>query len=395
MSNIVNYLNEFNQLLSHIPVSDIEAVVKLLHETRFKDQQIFIMGNGGSASTASHFVCDLAKNTRRPGAPRFRVIGLSDNIAIFSAYSNDEGYESAFVEQLESLVRPNDIVIGISASGNSKNVLNAIQLANIVGARTIGFTGFDGGKLKNMVEFGVHIPSKRIGQVEDIHMMLVHMIVESLGKMAEDVSTFIQTQPIGVQLSDVTKELADKLFKSPVNVTDPELLEQVHSSQALLEKINLDLGGEYNLHEMLGRILQLTLESMGAASGTTVVLNENGEVIDGALSYAGQIQPACDDCLDDIVRHGLAGWVLENRQAALVKNTHDDPRWLQRSWEQSSLSRSAISVPLMTKDRVVGVVTLVHPQPGRFTLQDLALLTAIMVSISYSLEPAVLNQNKK
>ena len=103
------------------------------------------------------------------------------------------------------------------------------------------------------------------------------------------------------------------------------------------------------------------------------------------------MQPRAVTALE-FVRHGLAGWVLENRQAALVKNTQDDPRWLQRSWEQSSLSRSAISVPLMTKDRVVGVVTLVHPQPGRFTLQDLALLTAIMVSISYSLEPAVLNK---
>jgi D-sedoheptulose 7-phosphate isomerase len=391
MNNITNYLTEFNQLLGKIPVSDIEAVVTLLHEIRFKDQQIFIMGNGGSASTASHFVCDLAKNTRRPGAPRFRVIGLTDNIAILSAYSNDEGYEHAFVEQLESLVRPQDVVIGISASGNSKNVLNAIQMANIVGAKTIGFTGFDGGKLKTMVDINVHIPSQRIGQVEDIHMMLVHMICETLGKMVEEVSTFIRPQPSVVQMSDVTKDLADKLFKGSVNVSDPEIIDPVLSSQALLEKINLELGGEYNLHEMLGRILQLTLESIGAASGTTVVLNENGEVIDGALSYAGQIQPAYEDCLDDIVRHGLAGWVLANRQAALVDNTQNDPRWLQRTWEQTSPSRSAISVPLMTKDRVVGVVTLVRNQPSRFTLQDLALLTAIMVSISYSFEASVLN----
>jgi D-sedoheptulose 7-phosphate isomerase len=390
MNNIANYLSEFNSLLNELPVANVEAVVKLLHETRFKDQQIFIMGNGGSASTASHFVCDLAKNTRRPGAPRFRVIGLTDNMAIFSAYSNDEGYESAFVEQLENLVRPNDVVIGISASGNSKNVLNAIHLANIVGAKTVGFTGFDGGKLKSMVDLNVHIPSKRIGQVEDIHMMLVHMVCETLGQMAEDPSTFVQPQPYTVQIDAFTKELADKLFNGSVNVSE-DILEPVQNSRELLDKINIELGGNFNLHELLCRILQLTLESIGAASGTTVVLNEKGEVIDGALSYAGEIQPASEDRLDDIVRHGLAGWVVENRQAALVKNTQDDPRWLQRSWEQANLSRSAISVPLMTKDRVVGVVTLVHPQPGRFTLQDLALLTAIMVSISYSFETSVLN----
>jgi D-sedoheptulose 7-phosphate isomerase len=315
-------------------------------------------------------------------------------MAIFSAYSNDEGYESAFVEQLESLVRPNDVVIGISASGNSKNVLNAIQLANLVGAKTIGFTGFDGGKLKNMVSLNVHIPSQRIGQVEDIHMMLVHMICETLGKMAEDVSTYVRPQPFEVRVDGLSQDLVEKLFKGTVNIADQEFMEPVQTSSELLNKISQELGGNFNLHDMLCRILQLTLESIGAASGTTVVLNEKGEVIDGALSYAGQIQTASEERLNDIVHHGLAGWVLENHQAALINNTQDDPRWLQRSWEQSNLSRSAISVPLMTKDRVVGVVTLVHPQPGRFTLQDLALLTAIMISISYSFEASVLNEQK-
>jgi putative methionine-R-sulfoxide reductase with GAF domain len=246
-----------------------------------------------------------------------------------------------------------------------------------------------------MVDLNVHIPSRRIGQVEDIHMMLVHMICESLGKMAEDPATFIRPVPVAARMDDLTRDLAEKLFKGSVNIADQEFIEPVVSSRELLEKIGQELGGSFNLHDMLCRILQLTLDSIGAASGTTVVLNEKGEVIDGALSYAGKIQEASDARLEDILHHGLAGWVVENRQAALVNNTSDDPRWLQRSWDNSSISRSAISVPLMTKDRVVGVVTLVHPQPGRFTLQDLALLTAIMISISYSFEASVLNGQKK
>ncbi len=134
------------------------------------------MGNGGSASTASHFVCDLAKNTRMPSSPHFRVIGLTDNMAIFSAYANDEGYENVFAGQLASLVRPDDIVIGISTSGHSPNVLNGILLAQRMGAKTIGFTGFDGGELAHLVDLNIHVPSDCIEQIEDVHLVLEHLI---------------------------------------------------------------------------------------------------------------------------------------------------------------------------------------------------------------------------
>jgi D-sedoheptulose 7-phosphate isomerase len=146
-------------------------------------RQVFIMGNGGSASTASHFVCDLAKNTRKPDLPNFRVIGLTDNMAIFSALANDEGYENVFAQQLASFLEPDDIVIGISASGNSANVLNAIELGNRMGATTIGLTGFDGGMLRSMVALDIHVPSSCIEHVEDIHLMLEHLICKAIKDM--------------------------------------------------------------------------------------------------------------------------------------------------------------------------------------------------------------------
>jgi D-sedoheptulose 7-phosphate isomerase len=110
----------------------------------------------------------------------FRAIGLTDNMAIFSAYANDEGYESVFAKQLANLILPGDIVIGISASGNSQNVINAIHEAKLHQARTIAFTGFDGGRLGPLVDLNIHVKSDIIEHVEDIHLMLEHMIVKAL-----------------------------------------------------------------------------------------------------------------------------------------------------------------------------------------------------------------------
>jgi D-sedoheptulose 7-phosphate isomerase len=184
MSNPVDtYLLELQNTLKQLPTARIQEAIDLLVEARMERRQVFIMGNGGSASTASHFVCDLAKNTRNPELPNFRVIGLTDNMAIFSALANDEGYENVFAQQLASFVEADDIVIGISASGNSANVLNAIELGNKVGARTIGMTGFDGGQLRKMVDIDIHIPSDCIEHVEDIHLMLEHLICKAIKEM--------------------------------------------------------------------------------------------------------------------------------------------------------------------------------------------------------------------
>jgi D-sedoheptulose 7-phosphate isomerase len=163
-----------------MPLQTVVRVIDLLHSARLSGKQIFIMGNGGSASTATHFVCDLSKNTRSAGWPPFKAIGLTDNMALFSAYANDEGYENVFSQQLANLLMPDDIVIAISASGNSKNILNGILYAKSQNATTIGFTGFDGGSLCSLVDINIHINSSIIEHVEDIHLMLEHMIVKSL-----------------------------------------------------------------------------------------------------------------------------------------------------------------------------------------------------------------------
>lgn len=180
MERISDYIEVLQRTMDRLPRELISEVINILHNARLSSRQVFIMGNGGSASTATHFVCDLAKNTRREGLPHYRVIGLTDNMAIFSAYANDEGYDAVFSQQLSNLIKPNDVVIGISASGNSVNVLNGIAEAKKYQATTIAFTGFDGGRLGSMVDVNIHVDSNIIEHVEDIHLMLEHMIVKAI-----------------------------------------------------------------------------------------------------------------------------------------------------------------------------------------------------------------------
>ena len=191
MNPVRAYTTELQATLERLPEERIQEAIQLLALARLNRKQVFIMGNGGSASTASHFVCDLAKNTRNVNLPSFRVIGLADNMAIFSALANDEGYDQVFAQQLSSLLQPDDIVIAISASGNSPNVVNAVELANRMGATTIGMTGFDGGRLKAMVDLEIHVASHVIEHVEDIHLILEHLICKELREIGES-----QTAPV-------------------------------------------------------------------------------------------------------------------------------------------------------------------------------------------------------
>jgi D-sedoheptulose 7-phosphate isomerase len=387
MKIVDKYLQDVKDTIDRIPVDRIEEVIALLQDARIHRKQVFIMGNGGSASTASHFVCDLAKNTRNSNWPGFRVIGLTDNMAIITAYANDEGYEKIFAQQLSNLLQPGDIVIAISGSGNSKNVLRAVELANRMGAVTVGFTGLTGGALQALAQKTIHVPNFRIDQVEDIHLMLEHMICRALMEKEEPV---VEEQVEIIDPGQVMRE-TDELVKELFGKSLPLVRNsgaQNNSSAAgieVLSRISNELASRLDLHDLLSRILCITVEHVGAVGGSIVVLDETGEVIEGALAYAGKIQELNTERLDETVHHGLAGWVLENRQPALVENTKEDPRWLPRGWEATlDLSRSAVCVPLITQDRVFGVLTLTRMQTNRFTMEDLSLLTSITLALSYS-----------
>ena len=154
----------------------INEIVEVLLKARKENKTIYIMGNGGSASTASHFVSDLGKGTINPNFPRFRTIALTDNIPVMLAWGNDSSYDDIFVEQLKNVLNPGDVVIGISGSGNSMNVLKAIEYANTNHAFTIGWSGFDGGKLNSLAKLSIVVPSHYMQRIEDIHLLLEHLI---------------------------------------------------------------------------------------------------------------------------------------------------------------------------------------------------------------------------
>ena len=174
------YFTQLQDTVSRLPSDQIDQVISVLLEGVQRGSKVFIFGNGGNASTASHFACDLAKNTIVSGAPRFRVIALNDNIPLMTAWANDTAYDNIFSAQLSSLVEAGDIVIGISCSGNSGNVLNAMAVARQNGATTIAFTGDRGGHLKEIVDYCILAPSPSIEQQEDVHLILEHCICAAI-----------------------------------------------------------------------------------------------------------------------------------------------------------------------------------------------------------------------
>ncbi len=181
------YIADVQHTLDLLPWALIEGMVDQLQRARLSGKQIFIIGNGGSAATASHFACDLGKNIVAPHLPRVRVQSLTDNMAFFSACANDYGYESVFAEQLANLLQPNDLVIAISASGNSLNILKAIEFAKNCHAFTIGWSGYAGGQLAQLADLAIVVPNDCIEQIEDVHMILAHMVTVALRQAANAV----------------------------------------------------------------------------------------------------------------------------------------------------------------------------------------------------------------
>jgi D-sedoheptulose 7-phosphate isomerase len=190
MESVSSYFGELEQMLRAISLPDLRRTLGILEDAYYHGRRMFIMGNGGSAATASHFALDLAKNTIMTGAPRVKAISLTDHVPLITAWSNDTHYEHIFAEQLANLLDAGDVVIGISASGNSPNVINAVKLARQQRATTIGLLGADGGQLKRLVDAYVLAPGHNIEQEEDAHMILAHVITRH---MREVVRTYAQT----------------------------------------------------------------------------------------------------------------------------------------------------------------------------------------------------------
>ncbi len=175
-----SYFKKIKKICDEIDVQKIALIVKIIEDKFKKKKTIFIAGNGGSASTASHMVCDLGKTVLGKDfsdyRKRFKVISLSDNIPLLTAFSNDCSNEVVFSEPLKNFGRKGDLLIVISGSGNSRNIIKAVEIAHGIGIDTVAFLGFDGGKVREIANYSVVIPSREYGPIEDFHLILNHLI---------------------------------------------------------------------------------------------------------------------------------------------------------------------------------------------------------------------------
>lgn len=179
---IDDYLDRLKKTLDSVDRGQINNVINILLETYENEKTIYIFGNGGSASTASHYVCDFNKGVSIHTPKKFRFICLNDNTATITAIANDCGYENIFSLQLENKINKNDLIFAISGSGNSKNVIKAVEYAKSNGNKIISLTGYDGGKLLELSDYPIHVNINDMQIAEDVHMILCHMISSTIAK---------------------------------------------------------------------------------------------------------------------------------------------------------------------------------------------------------------------
>lgn len=186
--DVACYLEELSATIKNLPVCGINDLVQIFLQAYQRDRTIFLFGNGGSASLASHMCCDLGKGTAPASGKRLRAIALTDNAALITAWANDTSYENIFAEQLENLLQPGDVAFGISGSGNSPSILAALEFARRAGATTAGITGFEGGKMKPLCDACVVVPSANMQIIEDLHLSIAHSVFRMLRHQIETIN---------------------------------------------------------------------------------------------------------------------------------------------------------------------------------------------------------------
>ena len=171
-----DYKTDLLKTIDTVDLDKVNEAIEILRKAREDGRHIFVCGNGGSASTASHFCCDMVKGASFGRDKRFRIMALTDSLPTLTAYSNDVSYECVFVEQLKNFAQPGDVVMAISGSGNSPNVLRAVEYGNSIGCTTIALSGRDGGKLGPLAHVNIQASNPHMGRIEDAHMIVAHMI---------------------------------------------------------------------------------------------------------------------------------------------------------------------------------------------------------------------------
>ncbi len=176
MSFPAQYKSNLLQALDTIDLSKVESLIEVFAKARDEGRTIFVCGNGGSAATANHIACDIVKGASYGRDKRFRIMALSEQIPTITAYANDVGYEEVFAEPLKNFASPDDVLMILSGSGNSPNIIRALEVANEIGCYSVALTGRDGGKAAPLADLNVHVADNHMGRIEDSHMIICHML---------------------------------------------------------------------------------------------------------------------------------------------------------------------------------------------------------------------------
>jgi D-sedoheptulose 7-phosphate isomerase len=182
MDDVSKYLADISQIVLNLPREKVQDLVDTIAEAYDSGRQVFILGNGGSAATASHLACDLQKGIGGEAPKRFKAMAVTDSVPIMTAWANDTEYSRIFAEQIDTWAAPGDLVIAISGSGNSPNVIKAVEVANKKGAVTYGLTGFSGGRLSEVAQKSIVVSSSNMQHIEDVHVILAHLVYTCLKK---------------------------------------------------------------------------------------------------------------------------------------------------------------------------------------------------------------------
>lgn len=192
---IHEYRAGLQTVLDALPVADVSVLIGMLEMAYEDGRHVFVVGNGGSAATASHLACDLAKTVhgsqRHAAVKRFRILALTDNMPLITAYGNDAGFETIFAEPLRNLASEGDMLIAITGSGNSPNIIAAVNVARELGLQSVGLLGFAGGQAARLVDHAIIVDSDNYGHIEDAHMVLVHLVTQYFKRLL--------AQPLGAK----------------------------------------------------------------------------------------------------------------------------------------------------------------------------------------------------
>lgn len=381
--SVRTYMTNLPFTSTPVPLEGIEKAITLLHSAREQGRRLFFVGEAGNQPIASLFACDFSRNGPPGSWPVFLLNGLEQAGHDRDVQRQGLPYQHIMLEEFASLVQPGDVLIAISVDGEGSRTLQTLQLARKAHAGSIALTGFQRGRVGHEAEVNLHLPSESEEQFEDGMLILEHILYRAIREMdtgSGSVGDIRSSSGNGGRFHVLPAKPA---FAQKQDSHSLEAASRARNAFQILFALRKDADQLKTGAEMIRRVLEASIELLQADSGSLVLFDEKGNASEAALAYQGQVGIYPVSHLSDILQRGLAGWVAQNRQPALVDDTRADRRWLRRAWEDQRASRSAISAPLLEGERVFGVITLADSRPERFVADDLVLLAAVAIQVSF------------